>query len=141
MPGAFFAAEVLEATAAIDEIMAEPFVLTPMKAAADRNAPAVLDGSRAEATFNAIFFDPEAKPMMPNAYDVREWRRPGVESGHPRVSVSPAEIAAQTCANGAPFAILPSDLMTRCSDGKIWKAATPFQAKSGKLVIPVNLVG
>lgn len=142
MPGALFAADVLDATTAIDEVMAEQFMLTPMMRSADKNAPDTTDSSRASVTLNAIFFDPEAKPMMPNSYDVREYRRPGVESAHPKISVSPSEIANQTAAdNGVPFTVQVPDIMTRLLDSSVWRVSSIFTAKSGKLVLSVNLIG
>ena len=132
-----FAAEVLDATAACDEVMAEAVhVLTPM-ATTSNTGPAGPDPSRQSVVFMATFRDPEAKPLIPDGYDPRTFQRPGTQSSHPRVQVTPAQMAMLPL----PLVIKNGDLLTRAADGKIWQVSSSSVSTSGILRAPVNLVG
>jgi hypothetical protein len=114
--------------------MGEPYVLTPMQAAADVNAPEVADTSRAIATITAIPIQPEAKPTMPNSWDTRQYRRPGVESGHPQVWISPAVVAA------LGLVVKKPDQLMRQSTGETFRVTSVFPTNSGGLKCNVNLL-
>jgi hypothetical protein len=137
MPGPAFAALAVSASAAIDAVMAEPFAFTPMAYGADKTAPPAADPSRAAATVNATFLDPEAKPLMPNSYDPREARRPGLESGTPRLWISPGEIANQA----AGFAVQPGDVFLRQADGVSWRVSSVKPTAGGAIRCAVNMLG
>lgn len=137
MPGPAFVALAVQATASIDAVMAEPFTFMPMIAAADKTAPRAADASRAIATVNATFLDPEQKPLMPNSYDVREVRRPGVESGGPRLWISPNEIANQP----QGFSVRAGDVFKRQADGISWLVNSVKPTAGGALRCAVNILG
>lgn len=141
MPGLAFAAEAIDATAAADEVMGELFDLSPMIEALDKTAPAIPDPSRQTTTFTGIFLDHEAKPIMPNAYDTRAYQRPGVESGRPLIKVSPAEIANQTLALGAPFVIQPKDILFRRETCVTYRVGPVFPMAGGTMQVKVNVAG
>lgn len=141
MPGALFAAEALDATAATDSVLAEPWLLTPMKAPADKTAAAVADTSRAIVTINGNYSDKPAKTTMPNSYDPREARRPGLESGSPRLRITPYEIARLAVLLAAPFVIRPPDILQRAADGVSWRVASIEPMAGGTLLLSLNVLG
>lgn len=140
MPSAFFAQLALDATAAVDEITAEAWLLQP-RAKPDPSAPVVIDTTRPEVIVLGTYADPEATPEMPNAYDRHQVRRPGVESGRPRLIVSPAALAAAAVLAGAPVTIVQNDQLVRQADGVTWRVATAFGMAGGSLKLGLNLVG
>lgn len=141
MPGPNFAALAVGATAAIDNIMAEPFAFTPMMKPADKTAADVADSSRAVATVNAIYLDRDAKSVMPNSYDPREQRRPGLESGTPRLWISPNEIANQTAGAGAPFIVHAGDQFERLSTGITYRISSVKPTAGGAFRCEINVLG
>lgn len=136
MPGAPFAAEVLEATAACDDVMAELFTLTVMTRVSNTGS-ASPDSTKMPIPFYATFRDPDAKSILPNGYDIRSDLRPGVQSSHPRVQISPAQIALLP----TPFVIKKDDLLTRDVDGKVWGVNSVSVSTGGIVRAFVNLVG
>ena len=136
-----FAREILEASRAVDEEFAQEFAFAPFTAAAERAAPDVPDPSRASATLRAVYVDPEAKPLEPNSYDVRQARRPGVESGQPYVELSPAEILRLSGELGQPFVIGPADHLQRLADGATFRVSAVFMTPNGLIRAKVNKIG
>lgn len=136
-----FAREVFEASRAIDEAFAQGFALTPMMAAAERAAPDVADSSRTAIELRGIYVDPEAKPIEPNSYDVRQARRPGVESGHPRIEISPYEMARLSGCLGKPFLAGPPDQLTRLSDSAVFRVTRLYVTPNGTAYLYVNKAG
>lgn len=129
------------ATAAIDAVMAEPFAFTPMMKPADKTAADVMDSSRAPGTVNAIYLDRDARSVMPNSFDPREQRKPGLESGTPRLWISPSEIANQTAAQGSPFLVHASDQFMRVSTGVTYRIASVKPTAGGALRCEINVIG
>ena len=116
--------------------MAEPWQLLPRKAGAEATAPVVQDLDRPQIPFSATFLDSEAKPEMPNSYDRRQVRRPGIESGKAILMLSPA---AQVSMAGV--AIRPQDLMIRLADAKVWRVGSTFKMAGGTIRLHINLSG
>ncbi len=136
-----FAREVYEASRAIDEEFAAEWTLTPYMAAAERAAPDVPDTSRQVVTLRAVYADPEAKPMEPNSYDVRQYRRPGVEGGSPRAEISPHEMARLSCVLGVAFQAGPPDHLQRVSDGAQFRVTRMFVTANGVAQLHLNRIG
>ncbi len=138
MTGSVFAAAIVAATAAVDAYMGEAFAVQPMTDAADKTLPPVVDPSRPIlAAVAAVYLDPEAKPTMPNSYDPRQVRRPGVESGHPRILLSPSAVAALP----AGFRFGRHDRLTRLSTGAVFRVSAVYPMAGGSLRLDVNLIG
>ncbi len=140
MPSAFFAQLALDATAAVDEVTAEAWLLKP-QARPDPTGPIVPDTTRPEVLVFGTYADPEAKPVEPNSYDRRQARRPGLESGTPRLIVSSAALATAAALAGAPVAIVEGDQLVRQADSITWGVATAFDMAGGSLKLGINLVG
>jgi hypothetical protein len=140
MPSHIFDRAIAAAGAAADCVMADAFALTPMMRAAD-NAPDAADSSRAASySVEAHFLDPEARPQMADAYDPRQFRRPGTESGSPYLKISAHEMARQKCAD-ARFAVKAADVFVRQKDQTRWRASAPFLMAGGAMRVTVNLIG
>jgi hypothetical protein len=138
--GPRFAREVFAASRAVDREFAQDFAFAPFMAAAERAAPDVVDPSRASVTLRAVYVDPEAKPIEPNSYDVRQARRPGVESGVPQVEISPAEMARLSSALGVPFVIGAPDHLQRVEDGAWFRVLSAFVTPNGLTRLKVNRI-
>lgn len=129
-----FSAEVLDLAANVGGEYGDLFTLLPRVKAADRNAPDVVDGSRAETSFVGVFIDPQVKPLIANAYDPRTDQRPGTIAGSPRIDIMPDVIA------GGLVVKVP-DLMVSQDTGKTWRVTSIFVTKTGIACCNVNLVG
>lgn len=140
MPGGLFVAEAVAATAAVDAIMAEAWSFAPFMRAADRTAGEVADPSRAAGAVNAIFLDKTAKPELPRSYDPREQRRPGLESGTPRLKISAHELVRQRAADAA-FEVRACDRFTRAADGVTWRVSSVEPLAGGSLLATINVLG
>jgi hypothetical protein len=136
-----FDAEAVDAEAACDEVFSESFVFTPFAKSADRTAPDAPDGTRASVTLNATIFEPEAKPQTPNAWDVRQHLRPGVETGEPRIEISVNEVTRQSTALGTPFLVQPGDQFARASGGQKYRASAVFVTATGLVRVKINRIG
>jgi hypothetical protein len=126
---------------AVDKAFAGAFVFAPFMPAKERAAPDVADPSRSRVTLCAVYVDPEAKPIEPNSYDVRQVRRPGVESGHPHIEISPAETARLSEELQMPFVIGEADHLQRVKDGAWFRVASLFVTANGLVRLKVNKIG
>lgn len=137
MPSAF-AAEVLDATAAIDAEMAETFTVIPMATPKDTTASIAADGTRIASNFQAQYFDPLApagKPM-PDAWDTRSQHRLAVESGKPRIEISTYELARTGVLVRKP------DMVVRRGTGLLYEVeASPITTQGGRRVLWLTYKG
>lgn len=140
MPGARFDREVIDASRVIDEEFASAWRFTPMSQGDDKTSPPVHDATRVACHVSATYFDPEAKPEMPNSYDVRQYRRPGVAAGAPRLHISESEIVAQRRCNPS-FAVLAGDLFESAANSFALRVMAVRPTATGELRCTVNLAG
>lgn len=134
--GAAFEADSVDADQAIDGLFAEPMAFAPYMPAADRTAPDVVDISRAAiAVVNAVFLDPEVKRVG----DPDE-RKPGIETGMPRIEVSLYEIQQQTAALGVQFLARRCDRFTR-GNGDVYRVNAVFVDLNGNVKTKANKIG
>jgi hypothetical protein len=131
-----FDSAVLAATAAVDDMFGEDFVVRPYMRAANPNAPEVPDPTRDVVRLKGVWRTKAANPHEPNAYDTREWRRPGTMGDMPHVEFS---TAATACLVG--FEIRDGDHIERCSNGVTYRALTPTISPSGTFSVRVNRLG
>lgn len=155
MPGPNFAALALDATAAVDGVMAEPWAFLPMAKPADKTAADVSDDSRQGGIVNATYLDRVApRELITQGYNTPQKRPPGVETGTPRLWVSPAEVGAQEAALGVPFTVRAADQFERLSTceldtsgqpilgtGDVWRVASVEPTAGGALRCNVNRLG
>lgn len=121
--------------------MAEAFAFTPMMKAADKTAGDVMDSSRPCGIVSAAYDDPIAKPTMANSFDPREQRKPGLESGKPILSISPAEIACQTARIGRLFVVQAGDQFMRRSTGITYRIMSVETLAAGVVRCSINILG
>lgn len=134
--GAAFEADCVDADQAIDGLFAEPMAFAPYMLAADRSAADVPDTSRSAIAFvNAVFLDPELKRVG----DPDE-RKPGIETGMPRIEVSLYEIQQQTAALGAQFLVKMADRFTR-ANGSVYRVSAVFVDLNGNVKTKANKIG
>ena len=130
-----FAEAAARGLAAAHAVMAEAWALEPhapmSDSSADPNASRLIDTTRPALVFAGIFFDPSAKPLIPNAFDPRNSQRPGTAGGTPRVEVAPDVVAV---AGG----IIAGDVLVRQSNGSRWRVNATFTTPSKLLVLHVN---
>lgn len=131
-----FDADVLTASADIDAVFAEDFVLRPYASAADKRAAPAPDPTRDTIKICGVFVDKAADPREPNAYDVREHLRPGVASGVLHIEFSPAAMAPF-----ASFDVRDGDHIDRCATDTAYIAKTSFVTPNGIVRVPVNRLG
>ncbi len=127
-----------EAGASTDAVFADAFAFTPMAPAAERAAGELPDASRTATQLCAVFFDAETKPVEPNSWDTREYRRPGIEAGAPRLEISLSELRRLYFQLGVAFAVQPGDLFNRLKDNSAWRAHAVFATVSGTLRVKLN---
>jgi hypothetical protein len=129
MPSAFatIARQALQPAYAL---VAEPFVWTPMKSAADVNAPPVPDTGRPGGIVAGGFFDKPSRRQRPNVFDPRADQRPGEEANVPRVEFAPP-------VDGAPPDVRRLDTLED-ELGRVWRVETTYVKKTGVLVATVN---
>ena len=121
----------------IDGAFGEVFAWTPYAASRDTSAPETLDPSRTPATLTALFCERPAKPLE-HAWDGRQTRRPGVESGGPVIEVSLAQqwLSAQA---GTPLSIAVGDRFTRTLTGAVYRVtAIEPVTPNGLMKLKVN---
>jgi hypothetical protein len=134
MVSSLFIDEFVEASNSIDEVYGESFWLLPRKRAADPNGPDIPDPSRVEREFVGVFLDPQVKPDMPESYDLRADRRPGVSAGAPRIDIMPEVISSG-------LVVMAQDLVRCIGTGKIWRVTSVFTTKAAITRCFVNLIG
>lgn len=125
--------EVLMATADVDAVFAEDFVLRPYAQAPDKRAGATPDPTRDVVSLPGVWCAHPAQPKEPNAYDVREYRRPGSIGDVPHVEFSPSATLAF-----ANFEIRSGDRIDRVSNNTAYTARTPIITPSGVIRVPLN---
>jgi hypothetical protein len=127
-----FASELLELFAAVSELQAQTYIWAPMTSAADVNAPPIADTSRTGASVMGIFYDKQAKPLIPNGFDPRTDQRPGTLSGTPRIEFLPDS-------TGFTPDLRAPDLLSS-ETGNTWRIISVFTTKTGIKVAAVNAV-
>lgn len=132
-----FDLEVLDASLAIDAEFAGDYVFSPFALGADRSAPEAPDSTRLSAPLVAIFVDPEARPVMPNSWDTREYRRPGVESSSPHLEISAAELTRL----GPSFTVKAGDQFQRVDDGAVYRVKAIYVTPNGTARVKINKIG
>lgn len=130
-----FDAEVFAATAAVDEEFAEGVVLRPY-AAPDPRSPATPDVTRDVVCLCGVWIDHPADPHEPNAYDSREYKRPGIVSGEPRLEISASQTACFT-----DFAVKRGDMVDRTSNQSRYEVRSVFVTPNGTIKLTLNRVG
>ena len=128
-----FRDDALTAFALVDEVFAEDFVVTPYAEAADKRAAPAPDTTRAVVTLPGVWRARPIDPKEPNAYDQREYRRPGVAGDLPTVEFSPAALAAFP-----GIEIRSGDQILRVETGQSFLAQTPVPSANGLLRVRVN---
>ena len=121
----------------VDDVFGEDFAYQPYAASRDTSAPETIDSARAAATIRALFSERPAKPLE-HAWDGRQTRRPGVESGGPVIEISLAQqwLAAQ---GGSPLAIAVGDRFTRPLTGAVYRVtAIEPVTPTGLMKLKVN---
>jgi hypothetical protein len=120
----------------VDALYGELFVIRPYAKAADRSAAPGPDPARDVLQIVGVFVSKPANPREPNAYDTREYRRPGAEGDVPHVEFS---TAARACFVG--FDLRPGDHVVRLSNATIYEARTPVTTPNGTIRVPLNRLG
>lgn len=134
--GAPFEANCVDADQAIDGLFAEPMAFAPYMLAPDRSGADVVDPSRAAIAFvNAVFLDPEVK----RAGEPEE-KKPGIETGMPRIEVSLYEAQQQTAVLGVPFLVKMADRFTR-ANGTVYRVSAVFIDLNGNVKTKANKIG
>jgi hypothetical protein len=126
----------LDAFAETDAIFSEDFVIRPYANPADKRAPAAPDATRDTVSIPGVWFDKPADQHEPNAYDTREWRRPGVSAGAPYVEFSPSAFGAIL-----GFELRDGDRIDRLSSNTAYQVRSTFFTPSGILRAPVSRLG
>ena len=119
-----------------DGVFGEVFVIRPYAEAANRNAAPGPDPTRDALRLAGVFVAKPANPREPNAYDPREYRRPGTEGDVPHVEFSPAAFA---CFVG--FDVRSGDRIERPSNNTVYEARTPVATPNGVIRVPLNRLG
>ena len=131
-----FDAEVLIATAEIDAVFAEDFVLRPYAKNADKRASDAPDPTRAVVRLVGLWRDKLANPVEPRAYDTREYRRPGTAGDVPHV-----EFSASATAAFVNFEIRDGDHIERGATQTAYRARTATVSANGTVTVPLNYLG
>lgn len=134
MAGSTFAAEFATAFADVECVHGEGFLLTPMRRNVDRNAAAIPDTDRAPIEIIGVWHDGVANPAIVNAYDPRTDQRPGTIAGKPRVDFGPGRIPAGV-------SLRAGDLLTRLSDGRVWRIDGVLLSRQRITRCDVNIIG
>jgi hypothetical protein len=129
-----FAAEFADASKAIDDVFGETFRLLPRVRSSDPNGADIPDAGRSERDFTAVFLDPQVKPNVPEAYDLRADLRPGASAGAPRIDIMPGVIASG-------LVVKVPDLIRCVATGKTWRVSSIFVTKAAIARCFVHLVG
>jgi hypothetical protein len=133
MPFPTFLEEASTAIDAIAVVHKDLYTITPMREADDRNGSPVLDTSRPVLTdIVGMFYDPAAKPLVPNGFDPRTSQRPGTMSGHPKLDFPPSVAAT--------LDIRRHDIVLNQRSGMRHRIATTFTTKAGVRRCEVNLI-
>lgn len=128
-----FDGELGDFFAAISEAHAKCFTWSPMMESPDVNAASVADASRPGGTVVGVFYDKEAKPAIPNAFDPRTDLRPGAIAGMPRIELIPS------CDAPAP-AVQRLDILVS-EAGARWRVFSVFTTKTGVKICALNALG
>lgn len=131
-----FDAEVLDATAVVDELYGEEFIVRPYSTGANVNAPLAPDLTRDVVSLVGIWIVKPANPREPNEWDVREYRRPGVEGDIVHVEFSASAIA---CLVG--FEIREGDRIERAETCTAYTARMASFTSNGTMRVTMNLLG
>ena len=114
----------------------EDFVIRPYAPAADKRAPDAPDTSRAVVTLMGIWREKTSELKEPNAYDTREYRRPGLASEVPTIEFSAAALSAFVT-----FEIRDGDHIERLATRNVYRARTATFSANGTLRVPLNRLG
>lgn len=106
----------------------------PMTPGSDKTAPAHDDPDRPAQTLLGVYFEPPAISRVPDSYDPRSDQRPGAKAGRPRVEFPPT-------GNPASFAVRAGDLLTRESNGRVYRVFAVRATKIGIVVAEMNASG
>lgn len=131
-----FDAQAIGAFAEVDAVFGEAFVIRPYARDADVNAAPGPDPARDVLQLAGVFVAKPANPREANAYDAREYRRPGAEGDVPHVEFSPAARAAFV-----GFDLRAGDRIDRLSNATTYEARTPVVTPNGLIRVPLNRLG
>lgn len=96
--------------------------------AGDRDAALTVDPSRPVTRFVGIYITRAATPNLPDNYDPRSDRRPGVSAVFDQIEV-PAE---------AGIRVEEGDILVREADGARWRAGNTQPDDTGRVKVTVN---
>ena len=112
----------------------EMFTHFPMMPAPDKTRAALPDPDRASRVLPGIYFEKDARALIPNGYDPRTDQRPGTKSDHPRI-----EFPATLAVDG--FVARHGDRFERASNGRAYHVSAVHVKKTGVVVCEVNSLG
>lgn len=131
-----FDLDAAAAFAQTDALFGEDFVVRPYAETADKRAAPAPDPTRDVVSLKGVWITKLADPREPNAYDQREYRRPGTISANVHVEFSPAATGAFV-----GLQIKSGDRIDRLSTNTAYSAQTPFFTPNGLMRVPLNWLG
>lgn len=131
-----FDADVLDATAEVDALYGECFVVRPYSTGANVNAPGAPDPTRDIVNLVGIWIVKPANPREANEWDTREYRRPGVEGDVVHVEFSPAAISGLV-----GFEIRNGDQIERLETNTAYLARHASFTANGTMRVTMNRLG
>ena len=131
-----FDCDAFAANEEVDALFGENFVIRPYANAADVNAAPGPDPARDVLGLVGVWMSKPANPREPNAYDPREYRRPGAEGDVPHVEFSSWALAAFQ-----DFDLRAGDRIDRPSNNTSYQARTPVITPNGTMRVPLNRLG
>ncbi|TBW33359.1 hypothetical protein EYW49_20585 [Siculibacillus lacustris] len=94
----------------------------------DRNARRIIDPSRPVATFRGILVTRPTSPNIPDNYDPRSDRRPGVSAPADQIEIPAA----------AGLTLEEGDILVRLGDAARWQVANTAPDDTGRVKATVN---
>lgn len=107
-------------------VFGERWRLMPMRRAGVNSAPGP-DPERPEREVVGIFRDALTTLSVPDAYDQRTDKRPGIVTGDPIVEIDPRNQAGPT------LDVREGDVLVRLSDGVTWRIANAPPDAMGRI--------
>lgn len=122
--------------AVVDDLYGECFVVRPYSTGANVNAPGAPDPTRDIVNLIGVWIVKPANPREANEWDVREFRRPGVEGDLVHVEFS---ASALDCLVG--FEVRGGDRIERVSTCTAYEARTASFTSNGTMRVTMNRLG
>lgn len=121
---------------AVDREWGEPFLFVPRAVGIDVNGPAGPDATRTSRVVTARWSDKTEAVNVPDAYDQRSDKRPGVSGSRTTIYLS-----RQDAAVGEPeLWVRHKDRLVRESDGSIYSIVTAVPSGRLRIRCDCNLV-